>query len=113
MKPSRVIGIKPVMTDAVSWQRGIWDQYPEIYLREVDARFVPVVADVIARAALRPGLGVLDLGTVIRARGLHGECLIVVPSVVTVSSTSRRPVQPAWSHGGGETRQASARVTNP
>ena len=45
------------------WQRHIWDSYPEIYRREVDRRFTPVVAQVIRRAALSPGQDVLDLGT--------------------------------------------------
>jgi SAM-dependent methyltransferase len=49
--------------DGFAWQRGIWDHYPEIYRREVDPRFAPVVEQVIRRAALAPGQRVLDLGT--------------------------------------------------
>jgi SAM-dependent methyltransferase len=49
--------------EGMTWQRGIWDRYPEIYQREVDTRFVPVVQQVIQRAALSPGQHVLDLGT--------------------------------------------------
>jgi SAM-dependent methyltransferase len=49
--------------EGFAWQRGIWGRYPEIYRREVDRRFAPVVEQVIARAALQPGQQVLDLGT--------------------------------------------------
>jgi hypothetical protein len=48
--------------EEASWQRRIWDRYPEIYQREVDPRFAPVVEHVIRRAALIPGQNVLDLG---------------------------------------------------
>ena len=47
----------------LAWQLGIWDQYAPLYAREVDTRFIPVVEQVIARATLRPGQRVLDLGT--------------------------------------------------
>jgi SAM-dependent methyltransferase len=49
--------------EGLAWQLGIWDQIPQLYAREVDKRFVPVVEQVIARATLRPGQRVLDLGT--------------------------------------------------
>src|SRR5437764_1191322 len=49
--------------EGMTWQRGIWDRYPEIYQREVDKRFVPVVQQILRRAALAPGQQVLDLGT--------------------------------------------------
>ena len=41
--------------EGVAWQRGIWDRYPEIYQREVDKRFAPVIEQVIRRAGLSPG----------------------------------------------------------
>lgn len=49
--------------EGLAWQRGIWDRYPAIYQREIDQRFAPVVEQVIRRAALSSGQGVLDLGT--------------------------------------------------
>jgi SAM-dependent methyltransferase len=49
--------------EGLAWQLGIWDQVPQLYAREVDKRFAPVVEQVIARAALQPGQRVLDLGT--------------------------------------------------
>jgi SAM-dependent methyltransferase len=48
---------------ALEWQTGVWDQMSDVYLREIDRRFVPVVEGVLARAALLPGERVLDLGT--------------------------------------------------
>ncbi len=48
--------------EGLAWQRGIWERYAEIYQREVDPPFVPVVEQVIRRAALAPGPHVLDLG---------------------------------------------------
>lgn len=47
----------------LAWQIGVWDRIAQIYLREIDERFVPVVEHVIKRAALGPGKQVLDLGT--------------------------------------------------
>ena len=47
----------------LAWQTGVWDRMSDIYLREVDRRFVPVVENVIARARLQPGERVVDLGT--------------------------------------------------
>ena len=49
--------------EGLKWQVGIWDRISEVYLREVDRRFAPVVAGVIKRGGLEPGLNVLDLGT--------------------------------------------------
>ena len=49
--------------EAFQWQVGVWDRISQLYLREVDPRFAPVVAGVIKRAGLKPGERVLDLGT--------------------------------------------------
>jgi ubiquinone/menaquinone biosynthesis C-methylase UbiE len=104
------------MTDALAWQRGIWDQYPEIYSREVDRRFAPVVDGVIARGALRPGLSVLDLGTgtgsvALRAAGLvapGGRVLGVDISHEMLAAAQRRATAAnitnvTFREGGGET----------
>ena len=45
------------------WQIGVWNGISEIYLREIDRRFAPVVDAVMTRAGLRLGERVLDLGT--------------------------------------------------
>lgn len=49
--------------EGLVWQTGVWDRMSEVYLREVDARFAPVVAHTVTRSALRRGETVLDLGT--------------------------------------------------
>ena len=45
------------------WQIGVWDRMSELYGREIDRRFAPVIDRVIASADLRAGEHVLDLGT--------------------------------------------------
>jgi SAM-dependent methyltransferase len=49
--------------EGVAWQTGVWNRMSDVYLREIDRRFAPVVEALIARAALRTGERVLDLGT--------------------------------------------------
>jgi ubiquinone/menaquinone biosynthesis C-methylase UbiE len=47
----------------LAWQIGVWDRMAEIYQREIDRRFAPVIDGLLDRAMLRPGALVLDLGT--------------------------------------------------
>jgi SAM-dependent methyltransferase len=68
----------------IAWQRGIWDRYPDLYQREVDQRFAPVVEQVLQRAALVPGQHVLDLGTGTGAVALRAAPL-VAPSGAVVA----------------------------
>ena len=49
--------------EALVWQTGVWDRISDVYVREIDRRFGPVVDGVVARAALRSDQRVLDLGT--------------------------------------------------
>ena len=49
--------------EGLGWQIGVWDRMSDVYLRQIDQRFVPVVEQVIERAALQAGQQVLDLGT--------------------------------------------------
>src|SRR5438105_15822702 len=63
--------------NAHAWQRRIWDSYPDTYAREIDRRFAAVVEGVIARAELRPGLTVLDLGTGTGSVGLLAAPLVL------------------------------------
>ena len=49
--------------DGLVWQTGVWDKISDLYLEEVDQRFVPVIEGIIERANIRPGQSVLDLGT--------------------------------------------------
>lgn len=49
--------------EALAWQTGVWNRISEIYVREIDRRFVPVVEALVGRATLLGGERVLDLGT--------------------------------------------------
>jgi len=49
--------------EGLKWQTGMWNRISDIYLREIDRRFVPLVEAVIARAVLNSDEHVLDLGT--------------------------------------------------
>jgi precorrin-6B methylase 2 len=49
--------------EAFAWQTGVWDRISDVYQREIDVRFAPVVEGCISRAGLRAGQSVLDLGT--------------------------------------------------
>lgn len=49
--------------EALSWQTGVWNKISDIYRREIDERFAPVVAYTLERAELRAGNRVLDIGT--------------------------------------------------
>jgi len=49
--------------EGLKWQTGVWNRISDIYVREIDRRFVPVVEALITRAVLTPGEHVLDLGT--------------------------------------------------
>ena len=48
---------------ALAWQTGVWNRISDIYVREIDRRFAPVVGALVGRAGLRSGEHVLDLGT--------------------------------------------------
>jgi SAM-dependent methyltransferase len=47
----------------MTWQIGVWDDMAEVYVREIDRRFAPIVDRLLTRAELRPGQRILDLGT--------------------------------------------------
>jgi len=49
--------------EALTWQTGVWDTMSDVYLAEVDQRFVPVIDGVLRRAMIERGENVLDLGT--------------------------------------------------
>jgi len=51
------------MDAGLAWQVGVWDRMAEVYQREIDSRFGPVIEHLMARADPRPGETVLDLGT--------------------------------------------------
>jgi SAM-dependent methyltransferase len=82
----------------LAWQLGVWNQISDIYLREIDRRFAPVVEHVLARASLTAGHHVLDLGTgtgAVAARaaqivGSHGHVVGVDISPDMLSLAQRR-----------------------
>ena len=49
--------------EVLEWQVGVWDRISDVYVREIDQRFAPVVEALIVRAHLTEGQSVLDLGT--------------------------------------------------
>ncbi|HVL90834.1 MAG TPA: class I SAM-dependent methyltransferase [Actinomycetota bacterium] len=49
--------------EAIRWQTGVWDTISDIYERQIDRRFAPVVEHTLTRAGLASGHSVLDLGT--------------------------------------------------
>lgn len=55
--------VDDTIDDGFAWQVGVWDKMADIYQREIDSRFGPVIEQVLARADLQPGETVLDLGT--------------------------------------------------
>lgn len=82
----------------LAWQTGVWDQMSDVYAREIDRRFAPVVNGVLARADVRPGERVLDLGTgtgavaeqAARAVGARGEVVGVDISSAMLTLARRR-----------------------
>ncbi|MFT5501482.1 MAG: ubiquinone/menaquinone biosynthesis C-methylase UbiE, partial [Woeseiaceae bacterium] len=57
--------------EAIAWQTRVWDNMSDVYLAEVDKRFIPVIDGVVNRAAIKPGFHVLDLGTGTGSVALH------------------------------------------
>lgn len=49
--------------EGFAWQLRVWDRMADVYRREIDTRFGPVIEQILKLADLRPGETVLDLGT--------------------------------------------------
>jgi hypothetical protein len=49
--------------EALAWQAGVWNRISDVYVREIDRHFAPVIEALIARAGLIDGDRALDLGT--------------------------------------------------
>ena len=69
--------------DAQAWQVGVWDRISQLYLKEVDRRFIPVIEQVIGRSTLQPGEHVLDVGTGTGAVALSAASLVGAAGLVT------------------------------
>lgn len=76
--------------NALEWQIGIWDSMSDIYSREIDRRFEPVIAGVVQRAELGRGDRVLDLGT-----GTGSVALLAAPLVEPGGSILAVDISPA------------------
>jgi ubiquinone/menaquinone biosynthesis C-methylase UbiE len=72
----------------LKWQVGVWDRISLTYLREVDARFTPVIDGVIHHAKLKPGERVLDLGTGTGSVALKATSSIGPDGIVTAIDIS-------------------------
>lgn len=72
----------------LAWQIGVWDRISDIYVREIDPRFAPVVDAVIARADLKHDEQVLDLGTGTGTVAERAAALIGQSGVVTAVDVS-------------------------
>ena len=91
---------------ALAWQIGVWNGISEIYLREIDRRFAPVVDVVMTRAALSPGERVLDLGTgtgavaerAAEVVGPGGHVVGLDISLQMLASARARVVARGWTH---------------
>ena len=74
---------------AFAWQVGVWDRMSEVYQREIDRRFAPVVEREIVLAALQPGEQVLDLGAGTGAIAERAAPLVAPDGDVTAVDISR------------------------
>ena len=74
--------------EGLAWQTGVWNRISDIYLREIDQRFAPVVGAVIARAALASGEDVLDLGTGTGAVAVRSAAIVSPSGHVTAVDIS-------------------------
>lgn len=72
----------------LEWQIGVWDRISQLYLREIDPRFAPVVENVITRGRLKPGQHVLDLGTGTAAVAMAAARLVLPGGRVTAVDIS-------------------------
>jgi SAM-dependent methyltransferase len=62
--------------EALAWQTGVWDRMSDVYLREIDRRFAPVVDALVHRATLRSGEHALDIGTGTGAVARRAEAIV-------------------------------------
>jgi len=97
-----------IHNNALEWQIDIWNQISDLYLRETERRFVPVVDNLINRAGLIVGEPVLDLGTgtgaaAIRAAqqvGSNGDVTGMDISPQMLSLAQQRLVNATFNHIG-------------
>src|SRR5262249_7947691 len=61
----------------LTWQTEVWNRMSQIYEREIDRRFIPVIEQVITRAGLKPGERALDLGAGTGSVALRAATLVI------------------------------------
>jgi SAM-dependent methyltransferase len=104
------------LEEGLAWQTGVWDRISDLYWNEIDPRFEPVVDGVIARADLREGERVLDVGTGTGAVaskaaalvGPSGKVVAVDPSPEMLELARRRAARPGVSDFQVESGTAEA-----
>jgi len=74
--------------EGLKWQVGVWDRIPLTYLREMDARFAPVIDGVIRHAELKSSERLLDLGTGTGSVAIKAASSIGLNSIVTAIDIS-------------------------
>jgi len=67
--------------EGFAWQLRVWDRMADVYRREIDTRFGPVIDQVLKLANLQPGETVLDLGT--------GTGAVAILAAMQVGTTGR------------------------
>jgi SAM-dependent methyltransferase len=72
----------------LQWQVGVWNRVSQLYLREIDARFGPVVENVVRRGELKAGQRVLDLGTGTGSVAMRAAALVGPAGRVTAIDIS-------------------------
>ena len=101
--------------EGLAWQVGIWDKLSAVYEDEVDTRLIPVIRYLMARAELRPGQHVVDLGAgtgsvALQAAAAVGEegrvtAVDISSEMLTVAcarATARSIANIAFAEGRGE-----------
>ena len=67
--------------EGFAWQLRVWDRMADVYRREIDTRFGPVIDQDLKLANLQPGETVLDLGT--------GTGAVAILAATQVGTTGR------------------------
>lgn len=88
------------------WQVDVWDRMSGIYLDEIDKRFEGIIEHLLARADLKAGQQVLDLGTGTGSVALRAAGLVRPNGAVTGVDISPEMLAQA------ERRASQLRVTN-
>lgn len=82
-------------SEGLVWQTGVWNKISDIYQREIDSRFAPVVRSVVSRATLRVGDSVLDMGTGTGSLALEASAAVGAGGHVTAIDISEKMLEVA------------------